>query len=201
MKIKFCVSILLIVLFSQSYGQDKKDLKLSLSTGLFNSSYYTNSRPRQFYSFGFDYSITKRHIISVDFISGQHRYYDSIRVTTPIPLTTPGYEKHTNSEARTTIFSLLYKYKLLDKRKLSISAGTGFGIITELLTYPVDIPNGGFTFETSGRKGDLCFPLRLDIDYQILKRFQLGIIAGTYIYPDYPLVGEHLGMKFSYIIK
>ena len=201
MNTKYFISILFIVSLSQSYGQDKKDLKLSISTGLFNNSYYANSKPRQFYNFGFDYSVKKRHIISADFTSGQYRYYDSIRVTTPIPLTTPGYEKHTNAEARCYIFSVLYKYKLLDKSKLSINVGTGLGIIIEASTYPVDIPNGGFTFETSGGKGDLCFPLRLDVDYQILKNFQLGIIAGTYIYPDYPLVGEHLGVRFSYIIR
>lgn len=201
MNTKCFVLILLTISFSQSYGQDKKDLKISLSAGLFNSSYYTNSKPRQFYNFGFDYSITKRHIISTDFISGQHQYYDSIRVTTPIPLTTPGYEKHTNAEARTTVFSVLYKYKLLDKTKFSVNVGTGLGIITKTLTYPVDIPNGGFTFETSGGKGDLCFPLRLDMDYQILKNFQSGIIAGIYVYPDYPLVGEHLGIRISYIVR
>jgi hypothetical protein len=201
MRTKYFISILLIFSFFQSYSQEKKDLRISVSTGLLNSSYYTNSKPRQFYNFSFDYSITKRHIISADFISGQHRYYDSIRVTTPIPLNTPGYENHTNAEARTMAFSALYKYKVLDKKRFSIHAGTGLGIITELLTYPVDTPNGGFTFETTGGKGDLCFPLRVDVDYHIFKNIQLGIIAGTYIYPDYPLVGQHLGVKFSYIIR
>ena len=199
--IKYFIFIILIASLSQAFGQEKKDLKLSLSTGFFNSSYYTNSKPRQFYQFGFDYSITKRHIISTDFISGKHRYYDSIRVATPIPLSTPGYENHTNAEASCMVFSVLYKYKILIKKKLSVSAGTGLGIITEAFTYPVDNPGGGFTFETSGGKGDLCFPLRLDADYQILNRFQVGIVAGTFIYPDYPFVGEHVGIKFSYIVK
>jgi hypothetical protein len=201
MRIRCIISILLIISISRSYGQDKKDLNVSLAIGFFNSSYYANAKSRQFYNFSFDYYITKRHIICADFISGQHRYYDSIRVTTPIPLTTPGFEKHTNAEANTVVFSVLYKYKLVDWKKISVNVGTGFGIIAETLTYPVDIPNGGFTFQTSAGKGDLCFPTRLDIDYQIAKRFQLGIIAGTYIYPDYPIIGEHLGLQFSYIIK
>lgn len=201
MHLKYFLFVLLQFTFLQFHGQNKKDLKLSLSTGFFNSSYYTNAKSRQFYNLGFDYSVAKRHIIAADFISGQHRYYESSRVTTPIPLSTPGYEKHTNAEARTSVFSIMYKYKLYDKSKFSVGAGTGLGILLESATYPVDIPNGGFTFQTSGGKGDLCFPLRLDVNYQVSKNFQLGVIAGTYIYPDYPLVGEHLGLSISYIIR
>jgi hypothetical protein len=201
MHTKYFFSILLIVSFSQTYGQDKKDLRISLSTGLFNSYHYINAKPRQFYNFGFGCALTNRHIISTEFISGQHLYYDTIYVTTPIPLSTPGYENHTNTQARTTVFSVLYKFRFLDKRKLSINVGTGLGIKSEIYTYPVNTPNGGFTFETSGGKGDLCFPVRLDLDYQILNNFQLGIVAGTYIYPDYPLIGEHLGIGLSYIIR
>lgn len=188
-------------LFGQVFSQDKKDLKISLGTGFFNSKYYTNAKSRQFYNFGFEYSITNRHSLSTDYTSGQFRYYDSVRVTTPIPLSTPGYEKHTNAEARSSFFSILYKYKLLDKKKLSVKVGTGISIITETYTYPVDLPNGGFTFQTSSGKGDLSFPLRFDLDYKISKNFEIGIIGGTYVYPDYPLVGQHLGFRFSYILK
>jgi hypothetical protein len=199
---KQIISILFTLFFvGQVLGQDKKDLKISLATGLFNSKYYTNAKSRQFYNLGFDYSITKKHSIGTDFISGQHRYYDNIRVTSPIPLSTPGYETHTNAEARSTFFSIIYKYRLFDRNKLSAKIGTGISIINESYTYPVDTPNGGFTFETSGGKGDLCFPLRVDIDFQLSKTVQLGIIGGTYVYPDYPLVGQHLGIKLSYILK
>lgn len=196
----FLLQMSLFTLF-HSYAQDKKDLKLSLSTGLFNSNDYINATPRQFYNFSLEHSVEKRHIIAADFISGQFFYYDNKRSDNAIPLTTPGYEKHTNAEARCAIFSVLYKYKILDKRKFSINAGTGIGIIHETFTYPVNLSNGGFTFRTSGGKGDLCFPLRLDIDYNISKQFQIGIITGTYYYPEHPFVGQHLGVKLSYILK
>lgn len=199
---KLFTCILLVFSFLPvTFSQNKKDLKISLATGIFNSSYYTNAKPRQFYNLGFDYIVTKRHLISADYISGQHRNYDNVRASNPIPLTTPGYEKHTNAEARCMVFSVLYKYKLLNKKYFSITAGTGLGIITESLSYPVELANGGFTFQTSGGKGNLSFPLRVDIDYQILKQFQIGILGGMYIYPDYPLAGQHLGIRFSYILK
>ncbi|MBP6431513.1 MAG: hypothetical protein KA319_07090 [Ferruginibacter sp.] len=199
---KFFFPLILLFFFNKmSYSQEKKDLKISISTGFFNTQYYTNAKARQFYNLGFDYSITNRHSICADFNSGQFRYYDSIRVTSPIPISTPGFEKHTNADARTTFFSVLYKYKLLAKRKFAIRLGAGIGIITESFSYPIDLANGGFTFETSGGKGDLAIPLRVDVDYEISKKVQLGLISGTYIYPDYPFAGQHIGIKVSYIIK
>ena len=198
---QFIILVLSFSLIGQVFSQDKKDLKISLATGLFNSKYYTNAKSRQFYNFSFEYSLTRRHSLSADYISGQFRYYDSIRATTPIPLSTPGYQKHTNAEARNTFFSILYKYKILDNKKLSVKIGTGISIITETYTYPVDLPNGGFTFQTSSGKGDLSFPLRLDLDYKISNHFEVGIIGGTYIYPDYPMAGQHLGLRLSYMLK
>jgi hypothetical protein len=193
--------VLSFSLIGQAISQNKKDLKISLSTGAFNSKYYTNAKPRQFYNFCLEYAITDRHSLSSDYLSGQFSYYDSIRVTSPIPLSTPGYEKHTNADARGTFFSVLYKYKLLDKKNISAKVGTGLSIIAESYTYPVDKPNGGFTFETSGRKGDLSFPLRFDLDYKLSNRLEVGIVGGTYIYPDYPFVGQHVGIRASYILK
>lgn len=198
---QFLIVIFFLNLSSQIFSQGKKDLKISMATGFFNTTYYTNAKSRQFYNFGFEYAITDKHSLSTDFTSGQFRYYDNIRVTTPIPLSTPGYEKHTNAEARSTFFSILYKYNVFKKKKLSIKAGTGLSIITETYTYPADLPNGGFTFETSATKGDLSFPLRLDIDYKISNYFEAGIISGTYIYPNYPFAGQHLGLRLSYIFK
>src|SRR5262245_42309566 len=103
---KYVILYLLTVIFAAQVScQEKKDLKISLATGLFNSTYYTNAKARQFYNLGFDYSITKRHLICADYISGRFNYYDSVRVTNPVPLTTPGWENHTNAEGRTTVFS------------------------------------------------------------------------------------------------
>lgn len=201
MAIKNFLLPVLLFLFTPGFAQNKKDLKISLSTGMFNSTHYKNAKRRQFYNLSFDYAITNRHTLSADFISGQHRYYDSLLVTTPIPLSTPGWENHTNADARTVVFSVMYKYRLLNHKKFLIQVGSGLGIITESYTYPVDLANGGFTFESTGVKGDLCFPIRLDMDYKMFKNFQIGILTGVYIYPDYPLVGEHLGLRLSYVIK
>lgn len=195
-------TLLLLLSACLVHGQEQKDLRLSIATGFLTTGHYVNVKPRQFYNFSFDYSVRKRHILSADFLSGRFRYYDSIRVSSPIPLSTPGYEHHANADARYTIFSVLYKYRLLDRKKIFVNIGSGLGLISETFIYPVDLANGGFTFETAtGGTADLCFPVRLDAGYQLSGKLQIGVMAGTYVYPDYPLVGQHLGIQLSYVIK
>ena len=200
------IKILILFLFactvnSEVSAQGKKDLKISLGTGFFNSTYYTNAKTRPFYNFGLEYQSNSRHSIAADYISGQFWYYDSVRPVPFVSLSTPGYENYNNVVAISTFFSVIYKYKFLERNKLSMKGGTGIGILTQSEAYAIQASTNSQRVVQFGGKPDLCFPLRLDLDYQVSKFFQIGIIAGTYVYPDYPLVGEHLGLRVSYILK
>jgi hypothetical protein len=195
------LSILSVSVFLSSalLSQDKKDLKISIGTGILNSPYYTNANARQMYDFSLEYAITKKHKITSDYLSGKHFYYDNVRSNNAVPLNTPGYEKNANATAEYSIFSLLYKYLLFQKRNLSISTGTGLGIMTQVMEYPytegniVDFRQASWT--------DICFPIRIDFDYKISKKIEMGLIGGFYIHPDYPILGYHTGIRLSYIVK
>ncbi len=119
-----------------TYSQDKKDLKISLGAGLFSSHYYTNSKQRPAYNFSLEYSISKRHKISADYLSGKHQYFDNFNSNNSVPITTRGYEKNANSIAEYSIFSTQYKYQLLDKKRFSINTGIGLGLMTQVVVYP-----------------------------------------------------------------
>ena len=198
---KLVFTMLLFMPLVSVFAQGKKDLKISLATGAINSKYYVNATPGQFYNFGFEYQSNSRHSIATDYISGQFQYYDSINPFPYVSLTSPGNQNYTNVDARSSIFSVIYKYKFLEKKKLSMKAGIGIGLINETNGYIISTSPSSETFVRYGNRSNLCFPLRLDLDYQVSKFFQIGIIAGTYVYPDYPLVGEHLGLRVSYILK
>lgn len=179
-------------------SQNKKDMSVSFGVGIFNSPYYTNAYKREFYSLEFDYHLQSRHILSASFLKGSHRYYDSIHPNNAIPLNTPGYEDNANTEADYFTFSVLYKYKLIDKR-ISLSLGAGAGIMTQVIVFPytegniVDMRQSSWT--------NLVFPLRIDIDYLIAQHFKAGLMSGTYVHPDYPFLGNYAGLRLSYIIK
>jgi hypothetical protein len=203
----FFIFPLTLLLTNHTFGQESKDLKISIGVGLFNSTYYTNAKDRQAINLSMEYLISKKHSISSDYLSGKHRYYDNINSNNAVPLTTPGYEKNTNATAEYSVFSALYKYQLISKKRLSIKAGLGLGIMTQVVIYPyttvtiagpdilekVDFLQSSWT--------DMCFPIRAEFDYLVSKKVQIGVISGLYIHPDYPILGQHLAIRFSYILK
>lgn len=181
------------------FGQDKKDLTISFGTGIFNSPYYTNARAFQFYNFDFDYYINERHIISTNFLSGKHRYYDSIHSNNEIPLNTPGYEDHTNATAEYMTFTLLYKYKIVNHKKVSLSLGVGAGIMVQ--TFQFLYTEGNSEDVRDATWPTIALPVKLEMDYKLSKHFQLGIFSGFFIGPDIPVLGYHLGIRASCVLK
>lgn len=179
-------------------GQAKKALGISLGTGFFNSLYYTNAKNRSFYNFDFEYYIGKRHILTANFLKGNHLYYDSIHPNTPIPLNTPGYENHTNTEADYYTFSVLYKYSAFDWKKFSLNLGAGAGIMTQVILFAYAIP-GGMDFRQASWSS-LVFPTRIDLRYSFSKRLQVGAMGGLYFHPDYTVLGQHAGLTLGYVL-
>ncbi len=190
------VFITLTLLTLTSFGQDKKDLAVSFSAGILNSPYYYKAYAGGFYGFGFDYHISKRHILSANYLAGRHDYYDNILSNTTYYIV---YPKGTNAEATYNTFSVSYKYKILNQTKFSIVPGVGAGIMTHSRDYPYT--QGTSTIFNTSSWSDLVFPVTLDINYKILKRWQLGLTGGFLIHPDYPILALHAGPKLSYVLK
>lgn len=189
-----------MLLLHNVYAQDKKDLVLSFSVGVFTSPNYKNSHLGDFYKGGGEHFLTKRNSLSFDFLGGRHQYYDNLFSDQNAAGTTHGSD-YTNAKATYTIFSISYKHKIINKNKLSVAPALGAGIMTHSNDYSVRIPNnGGFGNETSSLS-DLVFPVSLDIQYEIARNFQIGITSGLYIHPDYSILGWHVGPRFSYILK
>ena len=195
----FILSCFIALTTTNLFSQDKKDLTISLGTGIYNSPYYTNAKSRPFYNFDFSYNISKRHIIATTFLAGKHFYYDNIRSNNAVPLTTPGYEKNTNATAEYLTFSILYKYNLYNNNKLSITAGTGAGIMSQTMIYPYT--EGTSVHFRQSNWDDLVFPVRLEFDHRLSGHFKIGLIGGLFIHPDYPVLGYHAGLSVSYVIK
>jgi hypothetical protein len=107
--------------------------------------------------------------------------------------------KGTNAKATYNTFSVLYKYKIINQSKFSVTPGVGAGMMTHSKDYPYT-QGASMTFQTSSWS-DLVFPITLDINYKITKNWQLGLTGGFLIHPDYPILGLHTGPKLTYILK
>jgi hypothetical protein len=200
---KIILTILTGFIVLSSSAQDKKNLTISLATGFLNSPYYTNAKTRQFYNVDFTYHLNERHKIASSFLSGEHLYYDNEKSNNAVPLTTPGYEENTNATADYRVFSILYKYAFLNKKKISITLAAGAGIMTQVVVYPyTEVTPTGVVIVDFRQSSwtDLVFPVRLDIDYRLSKRFQIGLIGGFFIQPDYPVLGYHAGPRLSFTL-
>jgi len=196
---KIILSIIILTTTVSVFSQNKKNMTISFGMGVFNSPYYVNAMKREFYNFDFDYSVGSRHILSANFLKGNHRYYDSVHSNNAVPLSTPGYEDNTNSEADYLTFSVLYKYKLINRKRISVNLGAGAGIMTQIVLFP--FTQGNIVDFRQSSWTDLVFPVRFETDYQFGKQFKFGLMAGLYIHPDYPTLGNHAGFKLSYIFK
>jgi len=194
----FLAFILLTFSTLHSFGQDKKDLAVSVTTGYLNSPYYNNAHSRGFYGIGFDYNIAIRHVLSANYFAGGHDYFDNTLSNTPASayIINP---KGTNAKAFYNTFSVSYKYKIINQAKLSVVPGVGAGIMTHTRDYPYTQATS-MTFQTSSWS-DLVFPVTLDINYKVHRHWQIGLTGGFIIHPDYPILALHAGPKLSYVLK
>lgn len=186
----------LFLLTLPSFSQNKKDLTISLSAGRLNSPYYKEAKARNFAGFDFDYHLTKRHLLSVNYFAGNHHYYDDVRSNNPIGVI---YSDGGNAHAGYKTFSILYKYKVINNSVLSFVPGVGAGLMTHSLEYPHKIINSGYSITSS--YSDLVFPVSLDVNFKLSGHWQAGLTGGFLIHPDYPILALHAGPKLSYVIK
>jgi hypothetical protein len=192
---KRIILLLIAGLFSIiTFSQGRKDLSVSFSTGLLTSPYYPNAKARSYYSVDFDHYVTTRHILSANFTAGKHNYFDAVLSNVP-----PYPEIPTNAEASYLTFSIGYKYNFLNAKKITANLGIGAGIMTHIREYQYWEPNRGDVRQSVWT--NLVFPFRLDLDYKLTQRFQLGVIGGLFIHPDYPILGYHAGPRLSYSLK
>lgn len=191
---KFALLLIAGLFAVTSFGQDNKDLTLAFSTGLLTSLYYPNVKARSYYNIDFDYYLTKRHILSANFNAGKHNYFDHVLSNVNAFPETP-----TNAEASYLTFSILYKYSFINTKKVAATIGAGAGIMTHIREYQYWELNRGDVRQSAWT--NLVFPVRLDLDYRLSKRFRLGVIGGLFIHPDYPGISLCAGPRLSYILN
>jgi hypothetical protein len=177
-------------------AQEKKDLTISVSTGILNSPHYTQANAKEFYGIDFGYQLGKKHILSASYLSGQHTYFDDRLSNTQ---GSEIYSDGTNSKAAYRTFSVLYKHQIVKVAAISLVPGVGAGIMTHTRSYPYRETGSSYTRISTW--ADLVFPVTLDLNVKVSRKWQAGLTSGFLIHPDYPVLALHAGPKVSYTIK
>ncbi len=95
--------------------------------------------------------------------------------------------------------NFLVKYNLLKSSKNYLKVGAGLGLLTYGKEVEIESKSLG-TFIINQSNTDLGFPLVVEFDRRISKRIILGGKFGTFIFPDYPIVGNNFGLQLKYKI-
>lgn len=178
-----------------SLAQDQSSLSISFSSGILNSALYSKTAKGPYYNLDFDYYISKRHIISADYLAGMHHYFDKFSNTIDFTNVKNG----TNAKAHYYIFSVFYKYKLIDQPKVGLLCGAGISIAATEQNYPYQRGNST-SFETSANS-DLAFPVSVDLNYALRHNFNIGLKSGFYYSPNYKgILAYYAGPKVSLIL-
>ncbi len=185
--------IIFTIIISTAKGQEKKDLAIYASGGLLTSPNYQKSTTNGYFGVGFEYYLTKNHVLSANYLMAKNNYL-AAGASTKV-----GYDKGTNATAFFNTFSILYQYKFLNTSQFSMLAGAGAGVTTRTLESFTDTETN--TLATTIHKSFLVLPVSLDLNYRITNRWHAGVKSGFIIEPGASLVTAlHAGPRLSFVL-
>ncbi len=88
------------------------------------------------------------------------------------------------------------KYKLLNIDRSTVQIGAGAGLITMGRNVEVRTPTSGSNYHVSNT--DLGFPITLEAYTKVTDHFLVGAKLGTFIFPDYPIIGNNASFQLRY---
>lgn len=191
----FLLCCSLLFFFTAATAQPDKSLRVSFGTGVYNTPYYHDSYEGSFYRIAFDYHLAKRHVLSAMYLAGRHYYSNTTDANV-----VQGSEKGNRSTRNANqVAGVLYQYKLLYKPRWEVSGGAGVGLLTQTENYLYRFGNTNVPYTSNWT--DLVFPTTMSMYYKPSKDWQLGIVSGMVVHPDFPTLGWHLGATLAYVIQ
>jgi len=164
----------------------EKAYDIALSYGAYTSPSFKQNTARNYFSADFDYHLSKRWTVSSGFMTGQFNYYDANHANTPI-----GSSTVTNARGFQLHGYAMAKYSLISTNRFAFQVGVGAGFFNQRLEYPYQDAQSSYITQSSFT--DLAFPVSVEAYYLVNRKVGIGIKAGGYIEPDFPIVGAHIG--------
>lgn len=175
------------LLFSTlSFAQDK-----SFDIVIGSGKYWTPARKPidggAFFNGEFEYHYKKRWSFSAGVIMTRYEFEDS---ESPSRIVSSGLQVSRGNEFQT---NFLAKYKIYTSKFFTFQVGAGLGLINMGRERHLITPTSYSSIFTSNT--DLGFPLSAELYTKITKNILIGVKFGSFIYPDYPIIGNNIGLQ------
>lgn len=175
------------LLFSTvSFAQDKS-FDIVIGSGLYSTPARKPVDGGGFFNGEFEYHYKKRWSFSAGVILTRYWFEDP---ESPATIVSSGLRVSRGNEFQT---NFLAKYKIYDSQFLTFQIGAGLGMITMGRERHLITPTSYSSIFTSN--SDLGFPLSAEFYTKITKQILIGAKFGSFIYPDYPIIGNNIGLQ------
>ena len=193
-----CFLLLSLFLFDQSlYAQ--KGIDFTVGGGAHFTPIAGPMTRSAYFQGEMEYHQTPRLSFSVGIITSNFTY-PGFNGSTLFPNGTiiPGtYDRLNGTELQS---NFLAKYALLKKQSFTLRAGAGIGLVSYSRQVLVTLGRE-FPAVVGVSNTDIGFPIQLEAEQKVYKNILLGLRAGTFVFPDYPFVGNHTGLVVKYRLK
>lgn len=182
------ISTILFLLISINSFSQTKYLDFSAGTGIYNNLDKKPIHGGGYLQFEFEYGHSKKWAFSSGFLTSNYWYRDDESATSVngIPF----------SKAEDFQINFLAKNKIYERNNTTIQAGAGLGLYMH--SYDKDFIHSNGSYPITTFWYDLGFPISLELNQKIAKHFLIGLKLWTMFEPDFPFVGNHVGVNLKY---
>lgn len=174
---------------------------IAVTYGVFSTPNFKDALGGRNGAADFDYYVpNSRFVLSAGLLTGSFAYFEDRRSNDPFAITiirnsiVTNNGSLTNAENSQLHAGFQVKYRIVQTKHFVWQAGAGIGLFNQKLQYPMRDSRGTYYAESSFT--DVTFPVSTEVYYRFSPRIALGIKAGAYIEPDFPIVGTNVGPQF-----
>ncbi len=190
---KRIVFIVFLLTILSSIEAQERSISLGLHTGYYRANDYDKIQPGQDFSTELKFFINERLYISANALYAISRYYESDKSNYPDFSVD---ENGTNADLSTIHVGLQIGYRVQFLDIFYVAGQTGISSYTESARFPWQYDESTYAYANSAFT-DLAFPMQFSLGALLTDHFELALIGGFYIEPDYPIVGLHIGPQLN----
>jgi hypothetical protein len=180
----------LLILCFKTFSQEK-NFDVFIGLGRYSTPKYRPVSGGNCFDGGFEYSHSKRWAFATDLILTR---YSSKLESSSIRIASSGIPIQQRWEHQT---NFMVKYKFVNTSKITFQIGAGLGLTTMGRVDEINpTPTSWSSIYTSN--SDLGFPISAEIFTHLNKHFLVEMKAGSFIFPDYPIIGNNLSLQIRY---